>query len=220
MLRQMHIPMLIASVSMMMAQDRAVSVPSLTATVEDTFTRKLADGNVITKTITGQFYRDSQGRTRTERDQMVTIQDPTTRMTAVIDTRSKVARRFIAPAPGPASTSGSSMSTVTRRQDHQDLGSQLIEGVSAHGTEFSVAVPPGAVGNLGPLKQSSEVWRSDELALAVKTVSRDPVNGERVQVYRNIVKNARVDPALFKIPAGVQILEVAPATQSGSQKLR
>lgn len=218
--KQIYIPVLIASLSLAMAQDHKVSILSLTATVQDTFTRKLVDGNVVTKTVSGQFYRDSEGRTRTERDQMVTIQDPTTRTIIVIDARSKVARRFTAPAPRSAATSGPSMSGATRRQEHKDLGTQVIEGVVTRGQEFSVVLPPGAIGNLGPLKQTLEVWHSDELALAVKTVSNDPVNGERVQIYRNIVKGVQVDPSLFRIPPNVQVVDVAPAAHSGSQRLR
>lgn len=99
------------SAALAAGQNRTVSVPSLTATVGDTFVRPLAGGNSITKTITGQFYRDAQGRTRTERGQLVTIQDPTTRTTVVVDMTSKTARRFTAAQPIPI---GTSMSAVIR----------------------------------------------------------------------------------------------------------
>lgn len=88
------------------------------------------------------------------------------------------------------------------------------------GIQFTASVPPGAVGNLGPLTRTSEVWRSDELAFTVETKSTDPINGEHTQLFSNIVAGATVDPAMFTIPAGVQVIDVQPAGQSGSQKLR
>ncbi len=199
-----------------MAQSKTPTVPPLTATVEDTFVRTLANGNSVTKTVTGQFYRDAQGRTRIERGQLVTLQDPTTGTTVVIDLSSNAARRFTAPHPVSATPS---MSTVAGRPPHQDLGTQVISGVPVKGVQSVVTLPPGAIGNLGPITETSEVWYSGSLALAVETKSTDLLNGEHTELFTNIVSGASVDPALFSVPGGVQITDVQPSSRSGSQKL-
>ena len=199
------------------AQNRTPIVSALTATIQDTFVRPLAGGNAITKTVSGQFFRDTQGRTCIVRGQIMTIQDPAAKTTVVVDMSAKIARRFVAaqsPSPGP------SMGSVTGKQASQDLGTQVISGVSVKGMQFTAVLPPGAVGNLGPLTETSEVWRSDELGLTVETKSTDPASGEHTQIFTNIVTGATVDPSLFSIPVGVQVVDVQPSSRSGSQQLR
>ena len=199
------------------AQNRTPTLTTVTATVQDSFVRPLAGGNAITKTVSGQFYRDAQGRTCIVRGQVITIQDPSTRTVVVVDMSSKTAKRFVAsqsPSPGP------SMSAVTGKQAQQDLGTQVISGVSVQGSQFTVVLPAGAIGNLGPLTETNEVWRSNELGLAIQTKSTDPVNGEHTQLFSNIVTGAPIDSSLFSVPAGVQVVDVQPATRSGTQKFR
>src|SRR6266567_4728651 len=96
-----------------LGQRQARSLPSLRADVTDTFTRQLVDGNTVVSTTVGTFYRDQEGRTRTERGNLIVIQDPTIRVTIVLDTKAKTARQFAvgqgarASAPIPSSSSNS-----------------------------------------------------------------------------------------------------------------
>ncbi len=198
-------------------QSFAPSIPALTATVTDTFVRTLPSGNLVTNTVTGQFYRDSQGRSRTERGQMVVIQDPVARTSVVVDLTSNTARRFSA---GPRTNPGPSMTDVAGRPAREVLGTQMISGFPTKGFRSTVVVPPGAVGNLGPLSQTIEVWRSDALALTVELKTTDELSGEHTQLYSDIATGTQVDPSLFAIPAGVEVIEVQPAAQAGSQRLR
>src|SRR5581483_90727 len=145
------------------------------------YTRKLSDGNVVTTSTTGRFYRDSQGRTRTERGNLIVIQDPTKRTTIVIDNSSQTARRFSG-LPNPQGASGPSMSDVTGAKP-VSLGNQVISGVETRGTRATAVIPAGAVGNMLPITQTVEVWRSDDLALPIMLKSTDPLNGEHVQLY-------------------------------------
>ncbi len=216
MFRFAYSTVLCSSVIAVMAQNRTTAVPSLTVTVQDTFIRTLPDGNTITKTVTGQLYRDSQGRTRIERGQLVTIQDPTTQTTVVIDFKSSSGRRFTSSSKAP---SGPSMSAVTDRQIYHDLGTRIISGIKVIGKQFMVALPAGSLGNREPISQSSEIWRSEELGLVVQTTSADLLNGEHTQLLSNIVPGAHVDATLFTVPAGVQVADLQPESQSGSQKL-
>lgn len=85
--------------------------------------------------------------------------------------------------------------------------------------QFTVVLPPGAIGNLGPIKQTSEMWRSDELALIVETKSVDPINGEHRQILTDIVVGAGVDPGLFVMPGGMQVIDIAPMSRAVSQQL-
>mgnify|MGYP006883220608 CR=1 FL=1 len=96
----------------------------------------------------------------------------------------------------------------------------MINGVMAVGTEFSVAVPPGAVGNLQPLVRTSEVWRSLELALPIRIKSSDPLTGEHVQNYLDIKIVPMVEASLFVVPPDIQVIDVTLAPHRGTQNLR
>jgi hypothetical protein len=111
------------------------------------------------------------------------------------------------------------MGDVAKSNAYQDLGTQIMFGVATRGAQFSVVVPPGAVGNLGPLTQTSEVWRSEELGIAVKTVSKDPLNGERTQVFKDIVKEPNLDSSLFEVPGDFQVVDIASEPNIGSRSL-
>ena len=58
-------------------------------------------------------------------------------------------------AAGPAGTS----STATK----EDLGEQVIEGVTAKGTRTTTVIPAGAIGNELPITVTSEEWFSPDL---------------------------------------------------------
>ena len=205
----------------------AQNVPNLkafSATVEDTFTRTLADGNIVTKTVTGQYYRDAQGRSRLERGQIITIKDPTTRTVAIVDSSTNTVKRFVA-SPSPEATSSSTAVSMGDATAHHpartDLGTRVLSGVPVKGTRATFTIPGGAIGNLHPLTQTTEIWRSDDLAVAVEVKSIDPINGEHIQVFTNIVTGVTVDPSQFAIPAGAQITDVqAPQKNAASQRLR
>src|SRR5262249_35073779 len=83
---------------------------------------------------------------------------------------------------------------------HEDLGTQVIEGVSCHGRREIVTIPAGAIGNDRPMQISSENWYSADLHTEVVRKHSDPRFGETV--YRlTEVKLGEPDSSLFQIPS-------------------
>lgn len=254
------------------AQESSRSLPSLSATIEDTYTRKLADGNVVSKTVTGKFFRDAAGRTRLESGNLVVLRDPAERTVVVLDLQSRVARRLVAdatpqqagaaapagaaspanpgaltelaetplgggefsksawqvpagapkdlPPPPSSEVIGSLKSPGTRSP--VDLGVQTISGVEAEGKRLSTVIPPGTVGNLGPITHVSEVWFSQRLGVPVLSKSSDPLNGDHIRQYSDVVTGASLDPALFEIGADFRVEEghLPAAIPTGTPILR
>lgn len=133
--------------------------------------RVLADGTRITdKTQTSYFYRDSSGRTRTERpmfegfapDQklpkvpLIEICDPVAGVQYVLDTVNRVAYRFplstassrvsspeaSSSSPQAKSTSDTSDDSASPQKTTESLGMQIMEGVSSRVTESRLCFPP------------------------------------------------------------------------------
>ncbi len=82
----------------------------------------------------------------------------------------------------------------------EDLGQQMIEGVTAKGTRTTTVIPAGTVGNEQPIRIVSEEWFSPDLQVLVLTRHSDPRTGETTYRLANISRN---EPAksLFEAPA-------------------
>jgi hypothetical protein len=81
----------------------------------------------------------------------------------------------------------------------EDLGTQLINGVQAHGVRATLTIAVGAIGNDRPLKVVTETWSSDALGVLVKSMNSDPRFGTTTYELTNIVQGPP-NPALFEIP--------------------
>jgi len=202
-----------------LCQDKKPLAVSVQATVVDTFKRTLSDGNVVTNEVRGVYWRDSAGRTRMERGSLVIIQDPAARKIATLDLQQKTAHRSTEQAAGQPATMPS-MSQAMGGGPSQDLGTRTIEGMEARGSKITVVVPAGAIGNLHPIQQVSEVWLANGLALPLLLKTTDALNGEHVQSLHSIVTGLETDPGLFQIPSDFKVIELGTAPQSGTLKLR
>jgi hypothetical protein len=89
---------------------------------------------------------------------------------------------------------------------HEDLGTQVIEGVSCTGTRETRTIAAGTIGNERPIEITSETWRSADLHLIVLSKHNDPRFGETVYKLTDI-KRDEPDAALFQVPSGYKILE-------------
>lgn len=80
-----------------------------------------------------------------------------------------------------------------------DLGTQMIEGVSAQGTRITRTIPARQVGNEQPITITTETWYSPELKVLVMSKSSDPRMGDTVYKLTDI---QRAEPAasLFQPP--------------------
>jgi len=99
------------------------------------------------------------------------------------------------PVSGTARTAAPNNPNVSK----EDLGQQMIEGVSATGTRTTTVIPAGSIGNVQEIKVVSEQWFSPELQVLVMTRHSDPRNGETTYKLTNIVR-AEPDPSLFVVP--------------------
>ena len=82
----------------------------------------------------------------------------------------------------------------------EDLGEQVIEGVTAKGTRTTTVIAQGTIGNEQPITIVSEQWFSDDLGVLVLTRHADPRMGETT--YRLVnVSRSEPDRLLFQVPA-------------------
>jgi hypothetical protein len=86
----------------------------------------------------------------------------------------------------------------------EELGEQVIEGVTAKGTRTTTTIPAGAIGNELPISITSEEWFSTELKVLVMTKHADPRSGETTYRLLNIVRT-EPNPSLFELPAGITV---------------
>lgn len=82
----------------------------------------------------------------------------------------------------------------------EDLGTQMIEGVSATGTRTTITIPAGLIGNELPIVTVSERWYSPELQVTVMSTRSDPRSGTTTYKLTNINRSEPV-PTLFQVPA-------------------
>jgi hypothetical protein len=88
----------------------------------------------------------------------------------------------------------------------ENLGMQVIEGVSAEGTRTTMTIPAGQIGNEQPLVTTTERWYSSDLQAVVMTKRSDPRTGTTTYKLTNI---NRSEPAatLFQIPPDFTVTE-------------
>jgi hypothetical protein len=203
---------------------------------EENFTmiQTLADGTHITRTkSTRKLYRDSAGRTRTERALMqappswrktgaevpvvVEITDPVEHVKYTLDTVNKIAhKQVIAPrernagraAPRAAAAAKPSQPPADDAPQftHEKLEDQTMEGLQVEGNRHTTVYPAGSEGNDRPFTAVSESWWSPELKLAVLSTDNDPRNGESTRKLVN-VNRSEPDASLFLPPADYTVVE-------------
>lgn len=197
------------------------------------FTQTLADGTHIQRSSTASVARDSQGRTRSERTisaigplavsggqsrSIVMINDPVASMSYVLDPASKTVRQMQLSARGPRSIArGPASSPESRRGPNhglavatEDLGTQVVQGVSAQGTRVTRTIPAEQAGSDRPIQIVTETWLAPDLQVVVMSKTSDPRSGESVYQLTNISR-VEPDPSLFVAPSGYTVEQGRPA---------
>jgi hypothetical protein len=103
-----------------------------------------------------------------------------------------------APADLIASPSGNSV-PLNQFTKQEDLGTQSIEGITAHGVRETQTIPTG--GAEGAVVLTDEYWYSDDLHMNVMVKHNDPRKGS---VTMTLTQATRTDPdpSLFQVPEG------------------
>jgi hypothetical protein len=173
----------------------------LSATEERRTVQILADGTRIENTETNKFYRDNEGRTRIQHgDGSGAIYDPVRAVPDQISPDGTVRHNLPARYDGPPPPAATERTTSPARPVfEEDLGSQSVNGVIAHGSRTTTTIPAGQAGNDRPIHIVAERWYSADLQMDVKTINIDPRSGETTWQLRDILQGAQ-DPMLFRHP--------------------
>jgi hypothetical protein len=86
----------------------------------------------------------------------------------------------------------------------QDLGTQVIMGIEAHGRRTVTTTPAGSIGNDKPLVRTSEVWIATGLSTPLRQITTDPRTGLET---REVISLDLAEPPLstFQPPEGYEI---------------
>jgi hypothetical protein len=186
----------------------------------------LSDGNRIVRKSTGAVYRDSEGRMRRESSgpgsasasaerRNITISDPVAGVELQLQPDQKAATKavlhgphaggdFGRPGPPPAVNRQGRPQRQRPNTTVEDLGTQVIEGVTAQGKRTTRLIPAGQMGNEREIKIVDEVWISPDLQVTVQSHHSDPMGGDVTYKLAN-VKRAEPAASLFQAPADYQV---------------
>lgn len=226
------------AVSGQAARSRVIEAASLyTAEYKITHTQKLADGNVINGESKELAATDSQRRrmTATTETPLSGDQTPTTRV-YVFDPVARTTTNWTSPGqratvtatpePGAARAcpSNSAQNDGVKvdqappsrpKPVTEDLGTDIFQGVEAHGRRTTMTIPVGEIGNEAPLVHTTEIWMAVAPALrglVVREISDDPQAGKRTRELVSL-KQREPDESVFQPPSGYEIVnKAAPQT--------
>jgi hypothetical protein len=181
------------------------------------FTQTLASGDHIQRTMTASIARDGQGRTRVDRSisgvgALSATAGAQGRAVMIHDVVAGVSY-----ALNPATKTGTSMQIRTRPAGSEqtrarpssaavkteDLGTQVIQGLTVTGKRVTRVIAPGQEGNEKEIDVVTETWHSADLQAVIQSKTSDPRFGETTYQLSG-VSRVEPDPALF-VPSGYAI---------------
>jgi hypothetical protein len=179
----------------------------------------LADGTHVRSGTHGRGLRDSAGRTREEIElpQMPGDNGEKFSQTMIIDPVQHV-RISLNQVERTATIQHSDLgvrivpdtppgTSVRRRQPgEKDLGTMVIEGLTATGKSFTYITEVGRIGNDKPISNVNEEWFSSDLKIVVITKYESPYTGKSIWKLINI-SAAEPDPALFQVPSDYKVIQ-------------
>jgi hypothetical protein len=197
----------------------------------------LSDGNRIQQHIISKFYRDSSGRTRREQtfgnidpsnpsphEVKIFVDDPVAGAAYVFDPGEKVAMRvrrskkFLDEGQNQSIPSVRSLPRLDESRDivQQDLGTKTIDGIQCTGTQQTITIPAGQVGNDQPIAIVTETWFAPSLSVIVQSTTNDPRFGQTTYQLHNIQLGEQ-PLALFEPPAGYKLEGVQTSLKARPQ---
>lgn len=203
-------------------------------------TQTLSDGNHIARKTQSNVFRDGQGRIRKEvtlsgfgplaasgePKSFVVINDPVAKTSFVLHPDSKVAEKMSGGRRGMKGMGkgGAFEEKMQARQEEEiasgnlkkeDLGTQVIGGVSVQGTRMTRTIPAGQIGNEKPILIVHETWFSNDLQIVVMSKRSNPWGGETKYTLTNI---QRTEPSaeLFAVPSDFTVKAGRPFGKRGA----
>jgi hypothetical protein len=182
-----------------------------------------ADGNRVVRTNTVRYFRDGQGRTRTERGKganaVITINDPVSAERYVLRPQNKSAYVYKAVATGTGSLAVASsddelvpfallgfrmgigaQSTTEASSAQTSLGQKTVNGLTASGTRLVRTIPSGVLGNEKPITSTIERWVSTDLGIPVQITQKSSIGGELTLNLEQVMRT-EPDATLFSPPS-------------------
>lgn len=203
------------------------------ADIVSTYDRTTPAGEHLHREMHSKIYRDTQGRTRRELEQTypstgqtwvgVLINDPVSNTVISLDSRTRTARvrdgsiTAVSQPPVPGKSKNASVPPVTSSvaathaastsvSHLEELGTQVIEGLTVKGTKITTLLVPAGGGNEQPSGLVTSKWTSEELHIDVLTEIDDVPENHRTVRMVNIVRT-EPDAELFKVPSGYAIID-------------
>lgn len=176
----------------------------------------LANGNQISTKQQTNVYRDSQGRIRTEETvtrrsasgetarTIVTIMDPVAGNRYELDSSTMIAHQSGLPRFERNRTNERPAPPARPNVTTTSLGTAVVNGVSATGTQLTETIPAGAIGNAQAIQIVRTTWVSTELKVPVQIKTTDPRFGTTDMELANITQ-AEPSASLFVVPSGYTI---------------
>ena len=218
------------SVDSKLVMNKPYSADSETDTVQT-----LADGNHIQHHSVSKFYRDSHGRTRREQsfgnvdpsnpgphEVKIFIDDPVSNAAYVLDPGSKTAlrlkrsRKFLdereadnRSAPNNLPKLNEGLAIMTPDGNTQDIGKKTIEGVECEGSQQTITIPAGQIGNERPIAIVTETWFAPSIAAVVQSTTSDPRFGQTTYQLHNVQLNEQPSQ-LFEPPSDYRVENSRP----------
>lgn len=162
---------------------------------------------------------------------MITIHDPVAGLTYLLDAEHKTAQKIVAKTPSVQVQTGQELPALPppppplpgtmgpvvivaakselnskANEQSQDLGSQMMEGVTVTGTRIVSTIPAGAIGNEQPIETASERWFSPALQVVVKSIHTDPRVGQTTESLENLTRT-EPNSSLFQVPSDYSVTE-------------
>jgi len=215
-----------------------------TAEYKLTHTQRLADGNLINSESKEIVAVDSQHRRMTAVTETalygeqaprtrVNVFDPVARNHSDWTAPGQRAVVVAMPEPGaprgctPNSTRGDGVNLGAVRSSRprpviEDLGTDTIQGIEAHGRRMTTTIPAGEIGNEAPLVRTSEIWTAVAPGLGglvVRDISDDPQSGRKTRELVSL-EQREPDEASFQPPSGYEIVnKTSPQTTCGVEAI-
>lgn len=201
-------------------------------------TQTLADGNHITRKVQTNLFRDSQGRFRKEVSftamgmlaeagkprTFIVIHDPVANTGYLLEPGQKIARKTSYAGPQAKGIMKDKIESRLQRDlangsiQKEDLGTQVVSGVTADGTRYTRTIPAGQIGNDKPISIVFEEWYSNDLQMVVKRTRSDPRFGTTTYTLTNI-QRTEPDASLFQVPSDYTVKE-GRAWQRGARRFK
>jgi hypothetical protein len=203
------------------------------ADIISTYDQTLPSGERLHSEMRSRIYRDTQGRTRREIEQIspttgqklvpVIISDPISNTVTILDPRTMTAHirdgsisappkqavrstpESVTPPPVTSSVAVEPAAS-TAEAKAEELGTQVIEGLAVKGTKITTPLDSAAGGDKQPRTLVTSTWVSEELHIEVLTEIEDVQENHRTIRLVNIVRT-EPEAGLFEIPSGYAVVD-------------